>query len=675
MKKILISILSIGLYMLPCLVESQDTIRRHTLPELQVSTNLPPSETYTSTPTQVLTAADLEKTSSTQLSDAVRQLSGITLKDFGGIGGIKTMSARGLGSQFSSLAIDGITVSDCQNGQIDLGRYLLGNSAYLSFSNGQHDTPLQSARAYAAGNIVNLETHQPEFREGEWYNIHLGMEAGSYNMYAPTLTWEHRINDRLSYSIWGNYLTSKGDYPFTLYYTATKTDSSSVEKRQNSEMWMATGDANIFYNISTKHYLTAKVHYMQGRHNLPGPVIYYSAKASEHSTDQLFFTQAKYRFTLPKFHLQVLAKYQLSHDTYTDTAANNLAHYLHNDYLQHEGYLSEAMLYQPIEGLKLTLSADQALNSLESNLAQNNQVLRFTSTNVLAATYDNSWVSASANLLATLATESAQTHDLPDAGQEHAYRKLSPYAGINIKPFRNVGLRLRYFFKENYRIPNFNEMYYFVITRNLNPEKALQHNVGITFIQHHTWKSDRSLHIQATADAYYNRVTDKLIAIPTQNMFLWSMMNLGRVDIHGVDSKIDFSISWGKYALTIGGSYAYQQALDCTDSTSKTFHHQIPYTPRHSGAASLYFESPYIDFGYSVMAVGARYSRQQNTAESLLPSYCDQSVTLAHTFTLANGSRLKLKAQVLNLFNVQYEVVRNYPMMGRNYRLSVNYDF
>ena len=509
MKNLLLYI-SVALCLLPSCAMGQDTVKRHILHEVQVSTQTPPSETYTTTPTQVVTVEKMEQTGAVQLSDAVKQMNGVTLKDYGGVGGIKTMSARGLGSQFSSLIIDGVAVNDCQNGQIDLGRYLLGNSAYVSFSNAQHDAPLQSARAFAAGNVVMMETRSPSFKEGRPFNLKVGMEGGSFHLYSPTLSWEQQLGSKVRYSIWGNYISSKGNYPFTLYYTTSQQDSSSRERRENSRMWMATADANLFYTINPRHELTAKAHYMQSRHELPGPVIYYSTKNSEHSEDRLFFAQTKYTYSGTKVRAQAIIKYQLTDDLYQDTAISN---YTLNTYRQQEGYASGTVVYRPVEGLKLSLAEDIAYNTLVSNLSKNNHVERLSSLSVLALAYDNSWLSLSANALTTIAEELASDQAIkPSSNQtiRQNYRRLSPYVGLNVKPFRNVGLRLRYFFKENYRIPNFNEMYYYSITRELKPEKALQNNLGVTYL----WRSDGSgekaanFRLQVVADGYYNRVSD-----------------------------------------------------------------------------------------------------------------------------------------------------------------------
>ena len=169
-------------------VAAQDTTRRAvTLPVITViQTNSRPESFKAQTPTQVTPSEKMEQLGDAQLSDVLRRMVGVSLKDYGGIGGIKTVSARGLGSQFSTLTIDGVAVTDCQNGQVDLGRYMLGNSSYISLANGQMDNTLNSAKAYAAGSIINMETHEPEFGARP-FNLRLGADPTAYcRLRSPT---------------------------------------------------------------------------------------------------------------------------------------------------------------------------------------------------------------------------------------------------------------------------------------------------------------------------------------------------------------------------------------------------------------------------------------------------------------------------------------------------------
>ena len=668
----LLSCLWVVVSLLP--LNAQDTASRRQRQWLQtivISQDHKPSPTLSQTPVQVVDIEKIERSGALFLSDALKQMAGVTLRDYGGIGGMKTVSARGLGSQFSTLSIDGVAVNDCQNGQVDLSRYLLGNSAYVSLSNGMQDEPLLSARSIAAGSIINMETQKPFFLPGQRTHTSLGFESGSFGMLSPTLSIQHRISKNLTLSFWGNYLRSNGDYPFTLYYTTSHNDSSSIERREHSAMWLATGDLNLQYSISNNKSLTTKVHYVQGSHELPGPVVFYAKTGSENTAEKLFFAQTRYREYHKNIRFQVVAKYQHTYDQYENFRAQTVTRYQMNEYSQDECYLSSTADWKPFDHTTLSITTDAAAATLHSNLTNNSEVTRLSSLSALSLRYHHERLDIKSNILATVVNENAC--DNPGTVN---YRKLSPYAGISIQPLKNSPLRLRYFFKETYRVPNFNEMYYFILPLDtLRPECATQHNIGFSlpFATHYCKDSSSQYSYLLAVDVYQNNVDDKIIAVPRQNMFIWSTMNLGKVDIKGIDMKGNIDWQWKRRALSVTMTYSYQKAVDRSNPDNpKTYNHQIPYTPRHSGGVSLYYSSPLVNVGYTCMAVGERFSQQQNSDESRMPPYAEHGITLDRNFELRIGD-IKIQFILNNIFNVQYEVVRSYPMMGRNFRIKATY--
>lgn len=672
---ILVCLLAVGRLSAQPESPSDSTRRTKALSTVAVKGQTAPVPELTQAPTQVVDAKRMEQTGVTVLSDAVKQMAGVVVKDYGGIGGMKTVSSRGLGSQFSTLTIDGVPVNDAQNGQVDLGRYLTGNSDHVSLGNGLGNNLLQTARAAAAGSILNMETSRPQVGE-RGYRLSAGLEGGSFGLLSPTLKWDQRLGERLAMTFYGNFTHSNGDYPFRLYYTTTHTDSSSIEYREHSAMWLATGDLNLYYEPAPGQTLTAKTHYVRGYHELPGPVTYYAKRGTEDTEEQLFFTQIRYRVDRGgKWSFQAVGKYQNSYDMYENYAAQTVSRYLCNEYRQNEGYVSGTAVWHPATRWRAALATDATLTTLHSNLANNNEVRRLTSLTSLTTQYNGRLIDLKANLLATIVEEKANSAD-----SLVSYRELSPYAGLNSKPILGK-VRLRYFYKTTYRVPNFNEMYYFSLPRDLRPERAIQHNVGLTipltpFTTHRDTSSydEPTGSFALTVDGYHNRVHDKIIAIPTQNMFLWSMMNLGVVGITGLDISGNAQAEIGHANVHISITYTYQKAIDLTDPESKTYGHQIPYTPRHSGGLTLYAEHPWVNVGYNVMLVGDRYSKAQNLDETRLPAYADHGITADRSFSVGGGT-LFVQAQVLNLLNVQYEVVRSYPMMGRNWRLRLTYIF
>jgi len=640
---------------------AQDTV--HRLDEVQVSTQRTPSTLRTATPTQVADLERLEDQGAVQLSDAVKMMAGVTLKDYGGIGGIKTVSARGLGSQFSTLTIDGVAVDDAQNGQVDLGRYLLGNAAYVSLSHGAgNGSGLMSARACATGSVINMETAEPSFFMAERTNIKAGMEIGSFGMLSPTLLWEQKWSKKLKMSLWANYLKSDGDYPYTQYYTSSQSDSSSSETRRHSAMRMFTADANFFYNIARDSRLTAKLHYMRGRHELPGPVHFYTQMVSDEQTsEEVAFAQARWNVTAGQWELQFIGKLQSLFDLWEDSTSNNESGYQHNTYLQREAYASAAASRNLGSGFRINMAADGSLSHLYNNKEFCNDVARRMLMGMGELRYSRGPADLRLQLLATTVADHVAGLD-----NSPSYSRLSPYLGA----FFTIddGTTLRLFYKEVYRVPNFGELYFFpedTVPHGLRPERAHQLNIGITHA-----RSLKNGSLSATADAYYNRVTDKIIAIPGHSMFLWTMINEGIVDILGVDVTAEMQVA----ALSMHLNYTFQHAVVHTDPTNKTYGCQIAYTPRHSGGLELRYEHRWVNVGTSAMLVGHRFSSNYNTLSTRLPTYLDWGLSADRLFDLRLGT-LRVAAQLLNMLDMQYEVVQSYPMMGRNFRISLTYEF
>ena len=62
----------------------------------------------TPVPVQRLDSAALFKRGITDMADALRRFSGVNLRDYGGAGGLKTVSVRGLGAAHTAVAYDGL---------------------------------------------------------------------------------------------------------------------------------------------------------------------------------------------------------------------------------------------------------------------------------------------------------------------------------------------------------------------------------------------------------------------------------------------------------------------------------------------------------------------------------------------------------------------------------------
>ena len=88
-------------------------------------------------PAQTLSGKQLERLSVHSVADAIRYFSGVQIKDYGGIGGLKTVNIRSMGTNHVGVFYDGIQLGNAQNGTIDLGRFSLDNMEAITLYNGQ----------------------------------------------------------------------------------------------------------------------------------------------------------------------------------------------------------------------------------------------------------------------------------------------------------------------------------------------------------------------------------------------------------------------------------------------------------------------------------------------------------------------------------------------------------
>ncbi len=165
-------------------------------------------------PSQMLKGKQLERLNSHSVADAVRYFAGVQLKDYGGVGGIKTVDMRSMGTNHMGVFYDGIQLGNAQNGQIDLGRFSLDNVEEISLYNGQKSEIFQPARDYGSAGSIYLRTKRPKFSGDKNNNLNVTMRMGSFGLANPSVRWEHRFNRNLTMSLNAEYTYATGQYHF-----------------------------------------------------------------------------------------------------------------------------------------------------------------------------------------------------------------------------------------------------------------------------------------------------------------------------------------------------------------------------------------------------------------------------------------------------------------------------
>ena len=652
------------------IIEEKDTSTVHSLNEVVVTTSTSTKETRATAPLQILSGEALEGLNAIQVADAVKHFSGVMVKDYGGIGGLKTVSVRSLGASHTAVSYDGIAVSDAQNGQIDISRFSLDNIDMLSLSNGQSDQIFQPARQYASAAVLNITTMAPRF-DNRPVNGKVMMKSGSFGLINPSLHIAGKLNEYLSMTASGEWMSAHGRYPYLMHYGTQANDSTSIEIRQNTDVQNLRAEAALYGSDSVQNgYL--KGYYYQSERGLPGATIFYNTQnfSSQRIWDRSAFLQGHYERNFANIlSLQLNAKYNYSFTHYLDPMYLGSEGKDENRYSQNEYYLSGAVIYRPISGLSFNLSQDGIINTLSADLDNFTSPTRYTSLTAVAGKYVNNWVMATASVLMTATKDVMADHS---KGLQRF--KASPYASLSFKPFSNTDFRIRLFYKNIFRLPTFNDLYYGKVgNQDLLPETTNQYNIGLTFQRSIT---EYIPMLTLSCDIYHNDVRNKIVAYPTKNIYTWTMLNYGRVSITGLDFTGDIEIAPCKEVqITLGATYTYNRALNVTDPADRDYRHQIPYTPRISGSGKAGIKTPWFTLNYSLVWSGHRYAVNQNYAENRVEGYFDHSLSASHEFSLRHDHKLGINLECLNLTNINYCVVRYFPMPGRSWRGTIYWKF
>src|SRR5690606_22668265 len=139
-------------------------------------------------------AKELGRLNSLSVADALRFFSGVQLKDYGGVGGLKTINVRSMGANHTSVFYNGVQLANAQNGQVDLGKFSLENLEEISLFSGQNPSLLQTAKAYSSASSLYLKTRTPLFDTLQKQQVKLSLKAGSFGLVNPSINYNRKLN-------------------------------------------------------------------------------------------------------------------------------------------------------------------------------------------------------------------------------------------------------------------------------------------------------------------------------------------------------------------------------------------------------------------------------------------------------------------------------------------------
>ena len=618
--------------------------------------------TISPTPIQILNTTDPAKTNSLSVADAVKYFAGVSVKDFGGIGGLKTVSVRSLGANHTGILYDGIALGNAQAGQIDLGKFSLDNIYQIELNNSGLSDILSAAKAFSYASIITLKTTTGFEKIDTTNSVNLKIQSSSFGYFSPALAVHKQFDKRLSVSLSAQYQNAAGAYPYISYE-----NNSNRLNRTNSDINIYRVETDAAYRPNEKNKIALKTFFYNSERGLPGAIIY--TISNQRLNEREIFMQGSWKNTISdKSEFLVSAKYEQDKSYYLDPSYLNNVGKLENEFLQKEMYVSGVYSYKVGAHLKLSFAADAFKNTLVRTDIFADKFATPTRNSLLnnvAFQFKKRQYEVSGNVLYSAINEKVKIGE-----SANNFKKFSNGIAFSIQPFKSIPFRTRIFYKHIFRAPTFNDLYYTNVgNTKLRPEFADQYNVGFAYEKQ---KQGILKQWSITTDGYYNFVNDKILTAPRQNLFQWSVQNIGKVKIKGIDVALHaFLKEWKNIQFNTNATYTFQEAKDVSNPNSPLFDTQLSYTPKHSGSGSLNIQYHNLQFNYNLLYSSVRYRPGDQIFQNLLQPFTTTDVSISYLLK-QRQALYKLILEANNIFNTEYEIIKYYPVPLSNYRITLN---
>lgn len=647
-------ILFVGILVSSSWISAQVTEKQ--LEEVQVEENY----VYKTTTKTQIQSLDRKKIEALKVNDAgelMQKFAGVSLKNYGGLGGLKTISVRGIGGSHTALVIDGFLLQNSQSAQVDLGTIPVENMERISFSLGGLAENLLPISAYLSGSSISIQRYENQF-SSDTFSIRSSTKVGSFGQLDQYLGAKFS-QKRFFFSAFGKYRTAQGKYPFSLQ----NGNQVYQGKRINN-------DLNEFYSgfftgirIGKNALLKFSYQGNVGDKGLPGAVILYNSTAVQRLGVNSNHLNVDFRWVLKRFSLRNYLSFSDDKLQYEDHSYLNEAGFLKQTYWNQNVVYGISMKYNPKnEKHEFYGGVEQIWSRLIGENSFFGQVHRLHLKSVFGWSFtEKKWRS--------LVQFGAETLENRSQLERNSKQALSSYALIeSVQKLRFIGTP-SVWIKRSFRMPSFNELYYNQIgNTKLKPEIANQLNVGTNYFgKFKKWETELKF------NAYLNLIENKIVAIPTKNLFVWSMQNVGVARAIGGDVQFSLLRSWEKHKVSFLTNYSFQSVRDWSNSESNTFKHQLPYLPLHTANFDVKYSYLNSTISLNQFFSSSVFVLNENIESNRLAGFYTMDLVFNQSFKFKKY-RFDLSFAVKNSLNASYSFVRYYVMPGRNYLISLSFE-
>jgi len=558
----------------------------------------------------VITKEEIETKKPINLEDLFEEIGGIKVNSYGWLGALTTLSLRGSTDKQVLILIDGRPLNTPTLGSVDLSILPLLNIDRVEIAKG----PFSSLYGgNALGGVINIITKRPEEKFGLNYYISYG---------------------KFDTSILGlSFGEKKKNFGYLFEINKNYTDGF----RENSESDYLGFSGKLFFNFTNNSEMSISAGDYNSDTNLPGSLTYPTPYASQKM--EYRWADLNYDFKGERFDL----KTKLYFNYNTIIYKNDDPIWPSNDKTEetYPGIDIQTNFY-PNEFNIITTGIDYKTE--EANVIDRiNNVSRFGG----ERKRDNTGIFLQDEITF------GKVKILPgirwDNNSDYG-SFLSPKIASLIKIGENTNLRLSY--GRSFRPPTIDDLYWyedwgwggFFGNPNLKPEEADSFDLGIEHIF-----GEKLL---SRINFFHTKTKDLIAWVETGPK--WEAQNIDKAEINGIETEFLYNLNKN---FSVPLHYTY---MDARDKGTQYNDKKLPYRPENKLSLGLNFKSEKgIKFNIDLNFVDDVYTDRNNTQK------LDDYTILNTTFSKEFFKNSEFFIQIRNLFDEEYQIIRDFPMPGR----------
>ncbi len=581
------------------------------------------------------------------VGEALKNIKGLMIKSYGGLGSTQTISLRGSSSEQVLILVDGQRINNVQNGQVDLSNLPSHDIEKIEVVKGASSALYGSD---AVGGVINIITRSPG--EEDRFSISAKGILGSFHSRSFVSSLNYAVKG-LAVNASYKYLYSLGDFDYTDNYGTEST-------RLNADIASHSFNGGLGYKFTRSPMdpeIRLKYDHYSSERGAPGTIepYYYEARMWDRSDNVSMNFNSK--IFNPFNDIRFTTSYRTTWNRYLNNEMlvptdNSFGTRALNSELQGHSVLNPYLVLTYGIGGQSDAMENEQLDTTYRRLTfyafvMNESIIKF----------DRPFLRS---LILTPSLRFDSHSDFNDV--------LSPKIGLVLNFGETWKTGIKSNFGLSYRAPTFNDLYwpedaYTVGNPELEAESGRDWDLGFRL----QFPVLDGMYLESAF--FHNRMTNLIIW--ESNAGMWMPDNVDEALIKGLENGLKLNILEGYLSADI--NYTYLRAINLSGSASE-YGKQLVYRPKHTFNFSLLGVYRMLSVQYGLNITGKRYTDRTNSEVNALPAYAVSDLM----FLLKPHIRdldMNVNFQISNLFNAHYTVMKNLPMPGREYRISFEVKF